>query len=59
MKKANPTFETFKMLNAELSQEDNYFTRECQFKENYLKLTRGQKHKIDWEGKLNCLISQK
>ena len=59
MKKANPTFETFKMLNADLSQEDNYFTRECQFKESYLKLKKGEKKKIDWEGKLNYLISLK
>ena len=58
-KKPNSTYETFKMLNADLSQGDNYFARECQFKEQYLKLTRGQKHKIDWEGKLNSLISQK
>ena len=27
MKKANDTFETFKMLNTELSQAENYFVR--------------------------------
>ena len=37
MKKAYDTFETFKMLNAELSQEENYFMRESKFKESYLK----------------------
>ena len=42
MKKANDTFETFKMLNAELSQEDNYFMRECQFKESYLKFKKSE-----------------
>ena len=53
MKKANDTFETFKMLNAELSQENNYFMTECQFKERYLKLKKAEKRRIDWEGKLN------
>ena len=53
MKKSNDTFETFKMLNAELSQEDNNFMTECQFKESCLKLKKAEKRRIDWEGKLN------
>ena len=53
MKRANNTFESFRILNAELSRAENYFVGERErVQEKLFEVKKGRKKRIVWEGKL-------